>query len=151
MMDQLACRYKELVRNAWRIFSLSHRVWNEPMAESGLSSATFPILETIVLSPGISQQEISDVMSIDKSCTSRGCKHLETSGLIRREKSMRFSHGFHCHPTEEGVAVFNEIIAKERAQIHAMFDEEDPEEIAHAVLVMERLLERLTKDYPKNA
>ena len=145
-MDQLARRYKELVRNSWRIFSLSHRMWNEPMAEAGLSTASFPILETIVLSPGISQQEISDVMSIDKSNTSRGCKLLEANGLIRREKSQRVAHGFHCFPTEQGTAVFREILTKEIAQIHALFEDENPDEIAEAVAVTERLLKRLTKE-----
>ena len=147
-MDQLTCRYKELVRNSWRIFSLSHRMWNEPMAQAGLSTATFPILETIILSPGISQQEISDVMSLDKSCTSRGCKLLETNGLIRREKSQRVAHGFHCYPTEEGHAVFKDIITKEKAQIHALFESENLEDIARTAAVMERLVERLTKFRP---
>ena len=76
-MDQLANNSKPLVRTAWRLFYLSHRAWSQPIEQAGLTTSSFPVLEMIVQNPGITQQEITDQVSLDKSCTSRACKALE--------------------------------------------------------------------------
>lgn len=145
-MDQLTQSYKELVRNSWRLFSLSHRAWNEPMTEAGLSSSTFPLLECVVLRPGISQQEIADELSMDKSVVSRGCRYLETEGFIRREKSLRVAHGFLCQPTEKGLKTCEEVLVKEQIKIQELFSGENPDCLIRANRLMKHLLEQMLKE-----
>ena len=140
-MDRFAKSYKGLVRSAWRLFSLSHRAWGESMAEAGLSTSTFPLLESIVRKPGISQQEIADDLSIDKSCSSRGCRFLESKGFIRREKSQLVAHGFLCYPTEKGLKVCEEVISKEEAKIHEIFGGAPPEDMEKAADLLQQLLQ----------
>lgn len=142
-MDKLTKEYKSLVRSSWRFFYLSHRSWAKAIEEMGLSTATYSPLEMIVQNPGVTQQEISDELSIDKSCTSRACRFLEDNGFIRKEKSPDCTHGFKCFPTEKAVEVCERIIEIERVHIHALFAEIDAEKIETASAVLDNLIEKL--------
>ena len=145
-MDQLSKNYKMLVRNAWRLFYLSHRAWSQPIEQEGLTTTSFPVLEMIVQNPGITQQEITDLVSLDKSCTSRACKALETDGFIRREKCQKAAHAFRCYPTDKAFGVVDEIVQKETEHIHRLFEGEDSAEMAKTVTLLAHLVEQLQKE-----
>ena len=142
-MDELTRDYKALVRNAWRVFSLSHRSWSKSLETFGLSTSTFPILEAILQQPGIGQQEISDELSIDKSCTSRGCRFLEENGFIYRKKSSDHAHGFQCFPCVKGIQAFEQVLAAEHQQIHKIFSSEEHDEVKKTLEMLVRLVEKL--------
>ena len=145
-MDKLSANYKMLVRNAWRLFYLSHGAWASSMAEAGLTSSSFSVLEMIVQHPGVTQQEITDQISLDKSCTSRACKSLENEGFIRREKSLEAAHAFRCYPTDKAATVVETILEKESRHIHGLFEGENPEEMERAIELLAHLIEQLKKE-----
>ena len=142
-MDKLTKDYKQLVRNSWRLFYLSHRAWAKAIEDMGLSTSTYSPLEMIVQNPGITQQEISDELSIDKSCTSRSCRYLEENGFIRKEKSPDCTHGFKCFPTEKAIQICEKVIEIERVHIHALFHETDTQELEKVSALMGNLIEKL--------
>ena len=142
-MDELTLNYKALVRNAWRVFSLSHRNWSGSLEAFGLSTSTFPILEAIVQNPGIGQQEISDELCIDKSCTSRGCRFLEERGFICRKKSSDHAHGFQCFPCEKGIQAYEQVLSAEHLQIHEVFKTDEHKEVKETLEMLLRLVEKL--------
>ena len=145
-MDQLAKNYKTLVRNAWRLFYLSHRAWSQPIEQAGLTTASFPVLEMIVQNPGVTQQEITDQVSLDKSCTSRACKALEAAEFIHREKCLKSAHAFRCYPTEKAAAVVEEMVEKESRHIHRLFEEENSAEMEKAISLLAHLIEKMQKE-----
>ena len=100
----------------------------------------------IVQNPGVTQQEITDQVSLDKSCTSRACKALEAAEFIRREKSLKSAHAFRCYPTEKAAAVVDEIVDKESRHIHRLFEEENPEEMEKAIALLAHLIEKMQKE-----
>jgi len=142
-MDKLASGYKALVRKAWQFFYLSQRSWSKPIEQAGLTISSFPVLEMIVSKPGINQQEITDEISLDKSCTSRACKALEANGFIRREKNPNCPHGYLCYPTEKAPALVDEIISQECRYINALFAQEDPAELERAIALLAHLTKQL--------
>ena len=142
-MDKLTKDYKDLVRSSWRLFYLSHRAWAKAIEDLGLSTGTYSPLELIAQKPGITQQEISDELSIDKSCTSRSCKQLESSGFIRKEKSPDCTHGFKCFPTDKGLEACEKIIGIERIHIHALFEDIDLEQLEKSTALLNSLIDRL--------
>ena len=142
-MDKLTGDYKALVRSSWRLFYLSHRAWAKAIEDLGLSTSTYSPLEMIVQNPGITQQEISDELSIDKSCTSRSCRFLEENGFIRREKSPDCTHGFKCFPTGKAEAAWENIIEIEKTHIHALFHEIDTQELETASELLNKLIGKL--------
>ena len=142
-MDNLTKEYKTLVRNAWRFFYLSHRSWAKAVDEMGLSTSTYSPLEIIVQHPGISQQEISDELSIDKSCTSRACRLLESNGFIRKEKSPDYTHGFKCYPTEKAISACRKVAEIENVHIHALFEDIDAGKMKTGSEFLSCLIEKL--------
>jgi len=142
-MDKLSNEYKRLVRNAWKLFYLSHRVWAKPIEELGLSTATFSPLEIIVQNPGVNQQVIADELSLDKSCTSRACKFLETNGFIIREKDTDCAHGFRCYPTEKAKDVYQKVMEIEDVHIHALFSDANIDELDSSIALLDHLIDRL--------
>jgi len=142
----LSNNYRCLVRNAWRLFSLSHRTWDATIEDVGLTSTSFSVLEMIVQTPGVTQQEIADHISLDKSCTSRACKALETDGFIRREKSLKSAHAFRCYPTDKAAAVVDDIVQKESRHIHRLFEAESQAEMERTIALLAHLIEQLQKD-----
>jgi len=142
-MDKLTKGYKALVRGSWRLFYLSHRSWAKAFEEMGLSTSTYSPLEMIVLQPGITQQEISDELSIDKSCTSRACRFLEDNGFIRKEKSTDCTHGYKCYPTDKGTEACEKVIEIENTHIHALFEEIDANQLETASELFEKLIGKL--------
>jgi len=145
MVDQLTRDYKKLVRNSWRLFYLSHKAWAASIEKAGLTTASFPVLEMIVQNPGITQQEITDQVSLDKSCTSRACKALEAGGFIRREKCLKSAHAFRCYPTENAPAVVQSIVQQEYQHIHELFGDQNPEDMARASALLAELTEKMRK------
>ena len=145
-MDQLSKDYKKLVRNAWRLFYLSHKAWAATIEEAGLTTASFPVLEMIVQNPGVTQQEITDQVSLDKSCTSRACKALEAGGFIRREKCLKSAHAFRCYPTEKAPEVVEMIIQQESQHIHDLFGAQNPDDFARASAFLADLTEKMRKE-----
>lgn len=144
-VDKLFADYKMLVRSAWRLFYHTHRTWAVSIEAKGLTTASFPILEMIVNHPGVTQQEITDQISLDKSGTSRACKLLETKGFIRREKCLQAAHAFRCYPTEQAVGIVEDVVRQESAHIHRLFDGEDPADMEAAVAILSRLTDQLKK------
>lgn len=142
-MDKLSKEYKQLVRNSWRVFYLSHRVWAKPIEEFGLSTSTFSPLEIIVQNPGVNQQVIANELSLDKSCMSRSCRFLEKNGFITREKSNDFTHGFLCYPTEKALEVYQKVMEIEDAHIHALFSDINTGELEKSISLLKHLVDRL--------
>jgi len=142
-MDQLTKDYKTLVRSAWRLFSMSHRTWNAPLDKLGLSATTFAILETVIRTPGITQQEISDALSIDKSCASRGCKQLAMRGYIRREKNQTCSHGYRCHPQDGAEEAYQQALNAQQELIHAIFEKQNADGMQQCAAFMDGLIQRI--------
>jgi len=142
-VDQLTKDYKALVRNAWRLFYLSHRAWAVSIEAAGLTTASFPVLEMIVQNPGVTQQEITDQVSLDKSCTSRACKALEEKGFIRREKCQKSAHAFRCYPTLKASGVVERIVDEEIRHINGLFSELDPQRIAGISADLAELVEKM--------
>lgn len=142
-MDKLTGDYKSLVRSSWRLFYLSHRAWAKAIEDMGLTTSTYSPLEMIVQNPGVTQQEISDELSIDKSCTSRSCRILEENGFIRREKSPDCTHGFKCYPTQKAEGVCEKVIEIENTHIHALFYDIDTRELETASDLLNKLIEKL--------
>jgi len=114
---------------------------NYLICDLGLSTSAYSSLELIFQNPGITQQEISDALSIDKSCTSRACKQLDAQGFIRREKSPDCTHGYQCYPTAKGKDACERIVNIERVHIHTLFADIEKPEMSSALL--DNLIERL--------
>lgn len=104
------------------IFRKSQMFWTQYLKEYNITSAEYPVLIALYKKEGITQDDIANKLSIDKSAVTRIVKNLLDKGLIERKKDSldrRYNRiylttkGQSCWKyIEEGMAQWHEISAK---------------------------------------
>lgn len=64
----------------------------------------------ITLHEGLSQEELSDLLLMDKTTTARSVKRLEDHGYIIRKRDPRDRRQYHLFPTEKAACFLPEIL-----------------------------------------
>jgi DNA-binding MarR family transcriptional regulator len=110
--------------------------FSEATKHYGLRSGLFSSLAIISANPGISQQELSTAVGLDKSITVQIIDELENRGYARRERSRIDRRRHSLTATAEGETVLDELFAI-MAQVEGEVLEElstDEREILHEML-----------------
>ena len=131
--DFLGFRLRRLQNRLSRDFAAATRQYN---LRSGLMSS----LEIIRANPGISQQDLSDAVALDKSVIVLIIDLLEERGLAERRKSGNDRRRYSLYATEAGEAQLGDLFAimakTEDRVLHGIADDE-----------MRRLMEILDRLY----
>ena len=111
---------------AGRQISILHREFqcfiNCELKGTGINSSQYIFLLNIYKNEGVSQEELSTMLAIDKSATKRAIDNLEEGGFIRRERNTEDKRAYKIYLTEkafevkpklyEALAKWNDIITK---------------------------------------
>ena len=73
------------------------------LADTGLAGCQTPYLTTLYRHPGISQEEMSRALNVNKSSVTRQLAALEEKGYVRREPSPTDKRSLLVYPTEEAL------------------------------------------------
>ena len=79
---------------------------DEEFLKTGLSPSHALTLMAIDFQPGLSQKELSKIMNIKPSTTTRFIDKLEVKGLVTRKTEGKSSH---LYPTQKGIDLKDEI------------------------------------------
>ena len=101
--------YKLLMRFSFKLVHRFNDFWKEVLEGYGLNQTEFLILGVVCDNPGLSQQEIVQIVGADKSIVSRNIKRLEKNGLVSRKPNMEYNHGYFCETTDYGKKIYEEI------------------------------------------
>lgn len=93
---------------------LRRRFLNKRLSSTDLKGHQFLMLLTIMHDPGISQEEISKRIDIDKTRIARSSILLEEKGYIERRRDTEDRRKYHLYLTEQG----NELIPTIRGIIY---------------------------------
>jgi DNA-binding MarR family transcriptional regulator len=74
-----------ITRCCWHITKCSQKFWNERCLPFGIGIGQVPLLSLLYRKEGLSQEEISRYLSIDKAATAKSVAKLLELGLIGRE------------------------------------------------------------------
>lgn len=76
--------------NPGRLIAMLHRkaqiFWTQSLKEAGIGISEYPILLLLYRKDGITQEEISQNLLLDKSSVTRAVQSLLKKGLIKRER-----------------------------------------------------------------
>lgn len=89
-----------------RLSRIMNRMADEEFSRIGLSTSHAMALMTIDLEPGLSQNELSKLLNIKPSTTSRFIDKLEGKGLVTRKVKGKVSY---IYPTEKGLELQEEM------------------------------------------
>lgn len=100
----------------------------------GIMPGEYPILLQLYQLDGITQEEIVNYQSLDKSGVTRTVQSLERKGFIRREKDEKDQRCKRIFLTEEGwkvQPVIDKVLKEWNQMMTQNFNSEDKEEIIH--------------------
>jgi len=124
-----------------RAYQKLERAAANNLRDSGLSVAQFDVLAHVGAAEGITQQELSDSRVTTKGNLSQLLDHMESDGLIRRERDGRLKRVF---LTATGRTLFDETVPPHEAFMEGRFDCMTAEETA----TLTRLLRKLDRSMP---
>ena len=93
-------RFRILIRTAQR-----HSQWIE--RQSGVTGAQLWALQELREAPGLRVGELANRMALHQSTTSNMVDRLETSGLIRKERTSADQRVVRLHLTDDGLALLS--------------------------------------------
>ncbi len=71
------------------------------LKDLGIGPGQFPLLMTLFHNDGITQEELSGIVCLDKATTARGVKKLEVLGYLTREVNPDDRRAYRLHLTEK--------------------------------------------------
>lgn len=132
-------QYKSLMRISFKLVHRFSEFWKDIIAEYGLNQTEFLILGVVADCPGLSQQEIVNLVGVDKSIVSRNLKRLEKRNIVERSLNTEYHHGYFCYATELGLTIYNQIHEKGNPLIEKRFllaDSKDIERVKETLMTI---------------
>lgn len=88
-------------RALMRVVQLLRKVQQVETRKVGLGSSQMLMLEQVLRLPGMSQDELSTELFIDKTTTAKGLKRLVQEGYVRKERDAADRRIWRLHPSVE--------------------------------------------------
>ncbi len=127
-----------------RTGSLSNSIYMRDTKDCGVISSQFGALEIIQENPGISQQQVGNLLGLDKSSISPAIVRLAKEGYIRREPGS-YKRSYCLSITPEGELLLKEL--REHARDHEKYVTEVLTDAERTILIslLQRLFDHMSK------
>ena len=115
---------------------------SERLAEVGLNGGQYVYISNVCRNPGISQEQMSRQILINKSNVARQLASLEQNGFVRREPDAKDRRVMRVYPTERAMEVYpyiQQVLADWRHYLTENFTDEEREQLDS---LLERVLEK---------
>ena len=115
---------------------------SERLAEVGLNGGQYVYISNVCRNPGISQEQMSRQILINKSNVARQLASLEQNGFVRREPDAKDRRVMRVYPTERAMEVYpyiQQVLADWRHYLTEDFSDEEREQLDS---LLERVLEK---------
>ena len=115
---------------------------SERLAEVGLNGGQYVYISNVCRNPGISQEQMSRQILINKSNVARQLASLEQNGFVRREPDAKDRRVMRVYPTERAMEVYpyiQQVLADWRHYLTEDFTDEEREQLDS---LLERVLEK---------
>jgi DNA-binding MarR family transcriptional regulator len=94
-----------------------HSICDTKFKELKLQKGQFIYLTRICENPGINFIDLTMLLKIDKTSTTKAIQKLETEGYIERKKDIKDKRIIRLYPTEKGLKSYEDIINEENKNI----------------------------------
>lgn len=138
---------KEILREIGMISRALDSISNIEFKELDLTKGQYLYLVRVCERPGIIQEQLLELIKVDRSTAARAVQKLEANGFIKKQEDPRNKKAKKLFPTEKGQAAYP-FIKKENTHSDRMAMEgfsEDEKEMAFAFL--QRIRKNVEKDW----
>ena len=127
------------------IYRYGRRFLARELKAISLDVGQYPFLIAVLRNPGITQEQISERLGMDRGTTARSVAALEEQGYITRETDTRDRRINHMYSTEKAERLKDELYAisdKLHSAYMAGFSDEEKEQLAVLLLKMRDNIKR---------
>lgn len=121
-----------------------HSICDIKFKELKLQKGQFVYLTRICENPGINLIDLTILLKIDKTSTTKAIQKLEKEGYIERKKDIRDKRVIRLYPTEKGFKSYDDIINIENRNISIClndFSEEEKNSVTELIMKMSKNIE----------
>lgn len=95
----------------------------------GLHRGQFAFISRIVENKSINLKELAKTIRVDKTTVTKAIQKLEDSGYINKKIDLIDNRMIHLTPTEQGIKIYEEIIAEKNSLLHTVISKFNATEI----------------------
>jgi DNA-binding MarR family transcriptional regulator len=121
-----------------------HSICDTKFKELKLQKGQFIYLTRICENPGINFIQLTILLKIDKTSTTKAIQKLETEGYIERKKDLNDKRVIRLYPTEKGLESYDDIINEENKNIaicYKDFSEDEKNAVNKLIMKMSKNIE----------
>jgi len=133
-----------ILRDVGTLSRSIHSICDIKFKEIKLQKGQFIYLTRICENPGINLIDLTILLKIDKTSTTKAIQKLETEGYIERKKDISDKRVIRLYPTEKGLRSYDDIINEENKNIAIClknFSEEEKNIITELIMKMSKNIE----------
>lgn len=134
-----------LIKLAAYTYRYTQSYTDEALEKFQLSSGTYPFLLELNRNEGISQNQISKDINVDKAMSARAIKRLIELGYIRKEEDEKDARAFKLYLTEKAKAVLPEIVKELKKWADIITEDLTEQEKTLVVDLMEKVMHSAKK------
>ena len=110
-----------ILREIGKLSRTIHAVVEIKFKELDLQKGQFIYLIRICENPGINLIQLSNMLKVDKTTTTKVIHKLLSKDLVLKKKDTDDERAFNLYPTEMSIDIYNKIIAEENNTIDICF------------------------------
>ncbi|EKQ56026.1 MULTISPECIES: MarR family transcriptional regulator [unclassified Clostridium] len=133
--------YQHIGKYIGEIHRASGIYFSKKFSKFGIGAGQYLFLLNLYKNDGITQEELTEKVKLDKATTARAIKKLEDEGYVKRVKKENDRRAYKLQVTEKAEQIKEEvylIMDEWESKIRSNFTDEESEELA-------KLLEKLSK------
>ncbi|MDR3593119.1 MAG: MarR family transcriptional regulator [Negativicutes bacterium] len=112
-----------------------------------LQKGQFIFLTRICENPGIKLIDLSNLLRVDKTTTTKAVQKLIKENYVRKERDSADHRIWHLTPSDKALAVYPLVIDEENRCIDICFDDLNPAEEAEACRLLRKMRENIEAEW----
>ncbi len=129
------------------IYRYTRRYFARELQASQLDAGQLPFLLQLYRAPGVTQEQLSCALGMDKGTTARSVAQLEDCGLAYRTPDVHDRRVNHVFPTPDALAREEALFAIVDRLHELLFEGFSPEERAQALSLIIRMKDNIEKEF----
>lgn len=128
-----------------------HSICNTKFKELKLQAGQFIYLTRVCENPGLSLADLTLLLKVDKTSTTKAVQKLEAEGYIQRKQDKKDRRILRLYPTEKGLRSYDEILELENQHISTCLEGFSPEEVNAVTEFIKRMSQNMGAEWGKKS
>lgn len=137
----------QILRKIGTLSRAIHSISDMKYRELSLQKGQFTFLTRICENQGINFIELSKILTVDKSTTTKAVKKLIEAGYISKEQDENDKREYKLYPTKKALEVYDLIITEENGNIDTCMEGLTKKEREIVENLLEKMSENAAKDW----